>query len=75
MPRRHWDESDWTRWHCDTAHSSSFEPYEEPHMLRYPHPPGFIPLQLGDRLCNGRYDIVRKLGYGISSSVWLARDR
>ncbi|KAF8582704.1 kinase-like protein [Ramaria rubella] len=36
--------------------------------------PGYYPVWLGQRLEEGRYCIVRKLGWGQISSVWLARD-
>ena len=36
---------------------------------------GYHPLQLGDDLSNKRYHVIHKLGYGSSSTVWLARDR
>lgn len=35
---------------------------------------GFHPVHIGDYLKGGRYRIVHKLGYGGSSTVWLARD-
>lgn len=35
-------------------------------------PGGYHPVHLGDFLCNGRYELVRKLGFGESSTVWLA---
>ncbi|OAX80343.1 CMGC/SRPK protein kinase [Emergomyces africanus] len=38
-------------------------------------PGGFYPLKLGDRLCDGRYSIVQNLGFGGSSTVWLASDQ
>ncbi|KAI0708264.1 kinase-like domain-containing protein [Earliella scabrosa] len=47
---------------------------EEPHMVGHPPGPGFIPLRFGDKLHDGRYVIVRKLGYSLTSSVWLAKD-
>ncbi|KAH9912037.1 kinase-like domain-containing protein [Fomitopsis serialis] len=37
--------------------------------------PGYFAARLGQRLERGRYCIVRKLGWGQYSSVWLARDR
>ncbi|KAG0175809.1 serine/threonine protein kinase, CMGC group [Apophysomyces sp. BC1021] len=35
---------------------------------------GYHPVAIGDRLGDGRYIIVRKLGWGHFSTVWLARD-
>lgn len=37
-------------------------------------PGKFHPIHLGDLLDDARYRIVRKLGYGSYSTVWLARD-
>jgi len=37
-------------------------------------PGGFHPVHLGDTLSGGRYKVVRKLGYGAFSTVWLAED-
>ncbi|KAH9847999.1 kinase-like domain-containing protein [Lenzites betulinus] len=34
---------------------------------------GFKPIQIGDHIGKGRWEIVRKLGFGHWSSVWLAR--
>ncbi|KAK2807051.1 hypothetical protein FQN50_005625 [Emmonsiellopsis sp. PD_5] len=36
---------------------------------------GFCPVKLGDRLGGGRYSIVQNLGFGGSSTVWLASDQ
>ncbi|WFD45482.1 non-specific serine/threonine protein kinase [Malassezia furfur] len=35
---------------------------------------GYHPVNVGDRFSNGRYVIVRKLGWGHFSTVWLAKD-
>jgi hypothetical protein len=39
----------------------------------YYNPKRFYPTRLGEIL-NGRYQVATKLGYGTSSTVWLARD-
>ncbi|KAF1734413.1 Serine/threonine-protein kinase SRPK [Beauveria bassiana] len=44
---------------------------EEPDIYR---PGGFHPVSLGDTFNNKRYTVLRKLGYGQYSTVWLARD-
>lgn len=35
---------------------------------------GYHPVVLGDKFKNGRYVILRKLGWGHFSTVWLAED-
>lgn len=35
---------------------------------------GFHPVRIGDRFEDGQYQIVHKLGFGGSSTIWLARD-
>jgi len=37
--------------------------------------PGYFPARLGHPLEGGRFCIVRKLGWGQYSSVWLAKDK
>ncbi|KAI9068928.1 kinase-like protein [Trametes sanguinea] len=37
--------------------------------------PGYYPVRLGQVFHSGRYCVVRKLGWGLYSNVWLARDR
>ena len=36
---------------------------------------GYHPVKIADELCESRYSVTHKLGHGISSTVWLARDR
>lgn len=38
-------------------------------------PGGYHPISIGDTFDQGRYRILHKLGYGGSSTVWLARDQ
>jgi serine/threonine-protein kinase SRPK3 len=51
-----------------------FECDEEPHMLSPQLGYGYYPLMLGQRLHEDKYEIVRKLGWGGYSSVWLAKE-
>jgi serine/threonine protein kinase len=45
---------------------------EEPFELY--RPGGYHPVHIGDTLCHSRYTIIRKLGWGQYSTVWLAKD-
>ena len=47
--------------------------HTEEHFTRY-RPGGFHPVCLGDTFKDGRYKICHKLGFGGSSTDWLARD-
>ena len=35
---------------------------------------GYHPVKIGDAFSDGRYIVVRKLGWGHFSTVWLAKD-
>ncbi|KAF2105179.1 kinase-like domain-containing protein [Lophiotrema nucula] len=35
---------------------------------------GWIPVYIADTFCNGRYEIINKLGFGSCATVWAARD-
>ncbi|KAF2216963.1 hypothetical protein CERZMDRAFT_93029 [Cercospora zeae-maydis SCOH1-5] len=48
-------------------------PLEEQTLPRF-HDRPYYPMELGQTL-HSRYSIISKLGYGASSTVWLARDR
>lgn len=48
------------------------DPIEEETLPRY-CPQRYYPVHIGDTF-NHRYLIIAKLGYGASSTVWLARD-
>lgn len=52
-----------------------YEYVEDCERLELYCPGGFYPIKLGDRLHDGRYTIVQNLGFGSSSTVWLASDQ
>lgn len=55
----------------------SSRPGSPPHFTEEPNyytRGGFHPISLGDTFNSERYTILRKLGYGQYSTVWLARD-
>lgn len=37
-------------------------------------PGGYHPVRIGDIFNDGKYKVLRKLGYGVYSTVWLAHD-
>ncbi len=53
----------------------SIEPraFSEEDFYRY-CPGGYHPVRIGDVFNNAKYKVLRKLGYGVYSTVWLARD-
>lgn len=53
--------------------NKTFNCDEEPHMLSPDLGYGYYPITLGDQLHNGKYEIVRKLGWAAYASVWLAK--
>ncbi|KAI0651498.1 kinase-like domain-containing protein [Trametes meyenii] len=60
----------------DSSDAGSISGYpEEDLRTDGPDNPGYFPARLGQTLERGRYCIVRKLGWGQYSSVWLAKDR
>ncbi|KAG6287050.1 hypothetical protein E4U46_004381 [Claviceps purpurea] len=58
----------------------SHPPLAKPAPRQFPEEPdnykpgGYHPVSLGDTFDSKRYTILRKLGYGLYSTVWLARD-
>ncbi|KAL8912724.1 MAG: hypothetical protein Q9172_007454 [Xanthocarpia lactea] len=48
--------------------------YQPAEWVEAYRPTGYHPVHFGDLLHNGQYKIIRKLGYGSFSAVWLARD-
>ncbi|KAJ6505820.1 kinase-like domain-containing protein [Mycena vitilis] len=59
-----------------TAHQLLFRPsmLDEVEGLEGYQPGGFHPILIGDEFAHGRYRIIHKLGFGGSSTIWLARD-
>lgn len=48
--------------------------YNQEKLSRY-RPGGYHPVRLGDTFKDSRYEVHHKLGWGSSSTVWLADDR
>jgi serine/threonine-protein kinase SRPK3 len=55
------------------SHNTSVMTEDEEDLEDY-RPGGYHPVSIGDDFNGGRYVIVRKLGWGHFSTVWLARD-
>jgi serine/threonine-protein kinase SRPK3 len=51
----------------------SVETISEESLARYCKG-GYHPVRIGDTFNHGKYKVVRKLGYGVYSTVWLAFD-
>jgi hypothetical protein len=51
---------------------SAFKQIEEETLPKY-NANAFYPIRL-DEVLNDRYQVVAKLGYGVTATVWLARD-
>ena len=55
------------------AASGVAQPKEEnPQNYR---PGGFHPVVVGSSFSDSRYHVIRKLGFGVYSTVWLCRDK
>ncbi|KAL6308528.1 kinase-like protein [Sparassis latifolia] len=57
----------------DSSHSQSVMTEDEEDWEDYVKG-GYHPVHIGDAFSDGRYIVVRKLGWGHFSTVWLARD-
>ncbi|VDB85883.1 unnamed protein product [Peniophora sp. CBMAI 1063] len=56
-----------------SSHKSSTQPRDEENAAEY-NTGGYLQVKVGDSFKDGRYAIVRKLGWGHFSTVWLVRD-
>jgi len=56
-----------------TSEATSVMTEDEEDLEDY-RPGGYHPVNIGDEFNRGRYMVVRKLGWGHFSTVWLARD-
>ncbi|KAI0109230.1 serine kinase [Nemania sp. FL0031] len=55
------------------AQDNHIQTFNEEHPSRYP-PGAYHPVRIGDKFHNGKYQVIGKLGYGLYSTVWLARN-
>ncbi|QKX58315.1 uncharacterized protein TRUGW13939_05437 [Talaromyces rugulosus] len=60
---------------CMEPSKVRYEYIDEVERLDYYASGGYHPVMLGDEFCQGRYVIAHKLGFGRSSTAWLAEDR
>jgi hypothetical protein len=58
--------------YLENVDAEGYQVIEE--TLRAYGPGGFHPVQIGD-IFNSRYQVIRKLGFGTESTVWLANDK
>jgi len=56
-----------------TIQTRSSATVSEESLVRY-HPGGYHPVRIGDHFNGGKYEVISKLGFGLYSTVWLARD-
>ncbi|KAK0483777.1 kinase-like domain-containing protein [Armillaria novae-zelandiae] len=61
----------------ENRQSQSFIPsrLDEVEDVEEYRPGGFHPMSIGDVFADGRYRVIHKLGFGGSSTIWLALDR
>ncbi|GJE84138.1 serine/threonine-protein kinase [Phanerochaete sordida] len=58
-----------------TAAEDFYPPIEGVEELGKYRPGGLLPVRINDTFDRGRYRVLHKLGYGASSTIWLARDQ
>lgn len=57
------------------AEERIYHPQSDVEDLEGYRPGGYHPTVIGETLCDGRYEIIHKLGYGGYSTIWLAHDQ
>lgn len=67
------NDNDFSESDSDTDSESEPAPEDEESLKDY-KPGGYHPVYVGELYKDGRYQIVRKLGWGHFSTVWLAKD-